>query len=227
MNYLNMIRKYRKTYSIKKQFAITSGIIFLGIYFGLFSKFLDYYQGSLPHLLQVMDNVLDFHNFLGEFAPWILIGVCISIYSQTPIRAAINVFSFFAGFVSSYYIYSYFIAGFFPRSYALIWIAFTIVSPLFAFISWYAKGKGPISLLISSGIIGTLINTTFAYGAFYIDIISPLNVILLLIVMFILKKDKKETIYMISSAIVFAILIKLIIPFSFYFNLNNCIFLFL
>lgn len=181
---------------------------------GLFSKFLDYRQGELPALLQVIDNTLDFHNFLGGFAPWIVIAVCISVYSHTPIRAAINVLSFFSGFVASYYIYSYFVAGFFPRSYALIWIAFTIISPFLAFLSWYAKGTGCIALILSSGILGVLLNIAFSYGMFYIDISSWLNLLMLLFGIFILRKSMKETIGMIVIAIAFAIIIKMVIPFS-------------
>ena len=37
---------------------------------------------------------VDLHNVLGEFAPWIVIAVCIAVYSTTPIRAGINVFAF-------------------------------------------------------------------------------------------------------------------------------------
>ena len=68
---------------------------------------------------------MDLHNFLEKLAPWIVIAVCITVNSTTLIRADINVFAFFAGMVSSYYLYINFIAGFFPKSYALVWMAFT------------------------------------------------------------------------------------------------------
>lgn len=204
----------QKSNSIKRQVIVTIGILFLGICMGVFSKFLDYRQAELPTLLQAIDNALDFHNFLGGFAPWIIIAVCISVYSHTPIRAAINVFSFFTGFVASYYVYSNFVAGFFPRSYAFIWIAFTIISPFLAFLSWYAKGTGHIALILSSGILGVLLNTAFSYGMFYIDIRSGLNLMMLLLGVFVLRKSLKETAGMIGVSIVLAIIIKMVIPFS-------------
>ena len=148
MNFLNKIRTPQKSTSLKIQLVSTIGILLFGICMGVFSKFLDYRQGELPALLQEIDNVLDLHNFLGGFALWIVISVCISVYSHTPIRAAINVFSFFSGFVASYYIYCNFVAGFFPRNYALIWIAFTILSPFLGFLSWYAKGTVWIAFLL-------------------------------------------------------------------------------
>lgn len=216
MDFLDKIRTPQKSNSIKKQVIITIGILFFGVCMGWFSKFLDYRQAELPALLQVIDHILDFHNFLGGFAPWIVIAVCISVYSHTPIRAAINVFFFFSGFVASYYIYSNFVAGFFPRSYAFIWIAFTIASPFLAFLSWYANGTGLIALILSSGIIAVLLNTAFSYGMFYIDIRSWLNLLMLLLGIFVLRKSMKETIGMTGIAIAFAIIIEMIIPFSFY-----------
>ena len=216
MDFLDKIRVPQKSNPIKKQVIVTIGILFFGICMGWFSKFLDYRQGHLPPLLQAIDNVLDFHNFLGGFAPWIVIAVCIAIYSHTPFRAAINVFLFFVGFVASYYLYCNFVAGFFPRSYAMIWIVYTIVSPFLGVLCWYAKGAGCIALILSSGILGVLLNTAFSYGMFYIDIRSWLNLIMLLFGIFILRKSMKETICMMGIAIAFDIIITLVIPYSFW-----------
>lgn len=207
------IRTSQKTDSIQKQIFITLGILLLGIVLGTFSKFLDYRQAQLPALLRTIDRTLDLHNFLGSFAPWIVAAVCISVYSRTPARAALNVFLFFAGMVGSYYLYCHYVAGFFPRSYALIWIVFTIVSPFPAFLCWYAKGNGAFAFLLSSGIIGTLINTAFLYGAFYVDIRSPLHVLMLVLGVLILHRPLKETVAMIGTGIVFAVAIEGILPF--------------
>ncbi|MCM1025569.1 MAG: hypothetical protein NC432_04000 [Roseburia sp.] len=216
MVFLDKIRVPQKSDSIKRQALITIGILLFGIGMGLFSKYLDYRQAELPALLQVIDDTLDFHNFLGGFAPWIVIAVCISVYSHTPVGAAVNVFFFFSGFVASYYLYSNFVAGFFPKSYAFIWIAFTIASPFLAFLSWYAKGTGFIALILSSGILGVLLNTAFAYGMFYIDIRSWLNVLMLLFGIFVLHKSAKETIAALGIAVAFAIVMKAVLPFGFW-----------
>lgn len=214
MEFLDKIRVPQKSSSIKRQVIVTIAILLFGICVGTFSKYLDYRQGSLPALLQAIDDALDFHNFLGGFAPWIVIAVCLSVYSPTPVRASVNVFSFFAGFVASYYLYGHFIAGFFPRSYALIWITFTIASPFTAFLSWYAKGTGPVALILSAGILAVLLNTAFAYGMFYIDISSWLNLVMLAVGIFVLRRSMKETIGMLGIAIVFAVVMELVIPFS-------------
>ena len=208
------IREPQKSNSIKEKAAVTTGIFLLGVFIGLFSKYLDYRQGELPGLLQLIDSTLDLHNFLGELSPWILIAVIISVYSHTPLRASVNVFSFFLGFVASYYVYSYYVAGFFPRGYALIWVAFTVASPFLAYLSWYAKGDGPVALILSGGILGVLISTTLSYGVFYIEIRSLINLLMLLIGIIVLRKSVKETIAMLGIAVVVAIIIKAVIPYS-------------
>ena len=213
MQFLDKIRTAKKMPSLKKHILITIGILLFGIFMGTFSKFLDYRHAEMPQFFQIIDQALDFHNFLGGFAPWIVIAVCISVYSSTPFRAAINVFSFFTGMVTSYYVYSNFVAGFFPKSYAMIWIGFTMVSPILAFICWYAKGKGVIAFILSACIISVLINTTFAYGIFYIAISSWLNVFMLISGIVILYKSPKETILMIGIGVILAILVETFIPF--------------
>ena len=198
---------------IGKQILFTIGIMLLGVALGTFSKYLDYHQAQLPYLLGVIDRRLDVHNFLGGFAPWIFIAVCISIYSSTPVRAAINVFTFFVGMIACYYLYSNYVAGFFPRSYAMIWVGFTIASPFLAFICWHAKGEGMLAVVISAGIISVFFNLAFAYGLAYFDIRSVLQVMTLVLVVIVLHKSRKKTLIMIGMAVVIAVLSEIILPF--------------
>ena len=127
IKFLNDIRNAEKPISNNRKIINTIAVLFLGIALGTFSKFLDFRQAELPSVLMAIDGALDVHNFLGRFAIWVLIALCISIYSNSAIRASINVFAFFIGMVASYYLYSSYIAGFFPRSYAVIWFGFTAV----------------------------------------------------------------------------------------------------
>lgn len=185
--------------------------MFFGIVLGTVSKFLDTTPSNeLPFIIER----LDVRNFLGRFAIWILIAVCISIYSNSSIRAAVNVFTFFLGMVTSYYLYSKFIAGFFPRSYAMIWFGLTAISPLLAFVCWYAKGKSKISLAISSLIIAVLFNMTFAYGWIYFDIYSSLELIVFICGLVILRRSTiKETIVTTAIGVIAAMILNMILPF--------------
>ena len=214
MKYLDQIRKPTSINSRKKQLLISLSILLLGIILGAFSKYLDYRQAELPQLLSLINDVLDLGNFLSIFSPWITIAVCIAIYAQSQYRASLNVFLFFAGMVTSYYLYSNFIAGFFPKSYAIIWIAFTILSPFMAFLCWYAKGEGWIAYILSAGIIGISFDTAFAYGFFYIHISSFLQLLMFLISIILLRRSWKETGLLLAAGIVIGIILDIILPFS-------------
>ena len=144
--FLNDIRSAENPIPLFKQIINTVYILFIGIILGTFSKFIDTMPtNELPFIFEF----LDMRNFLGRFAIWLLIALCISVYSNSSIRASINVFVFFAAMVTSYYLYSRFVAGFFPRSYAMIWAAFTVISPILAFICWYARGKSKLAFMLS------------------------------------------------------------------------------
>ena len=92
IKFLNDIRNVEKLISNNRKIINTIAVLFLGIALGTFSKFLDFRQAELPSVLMAIDGALDVHNFLGRFAIWVLIALCISIYSNSAIRASINVF---------------------------------------------------------------------------------------------------------------------------------------
>lgn len=211
MNFLNRIRCANKQMPMSKKILHSIAVLFFGIVLGTVSKFLDTTPSNeLPFIIER----LDVRNFLGRFAIWILIAVCISIYSNSSIRAAVNVFTFFLGMVTSYYLYSKFIAGFFPRSYAMIWFGLTAISPLLAFVCWYAKGKSKISLAISSLIIAVLFNMTFSYGWIYFDIYSSLELIVFICGLIILRRSTiKETIVTTAIGVIAAMILNMILSF--------------
>ena len=214
--FLNDIRSAENPISGNRKIINTIAILLLGIALGTFSKFLDFRQAELPSGLMAIDAALDVHNFLGRFAIWVLIALCISIYSNSAIRASINVFVFFVGMVASYYLYSNYIAGFFPRSYAMIWFGFTAVSPLLAFVCWYAKGKSRPAFMLSVLILAVLFNMTFVYGWGYFEARSVLELIVFIIGLTVLRRDTlKSSVLMGTISIVFAFLLDMVIPFHF------------
>ena len=214
--FLNDIRSAENPISGNRKIINTIAILLLGIALGTFSKFLDFRQAELPSVLMAINGVLDIGNFLGRFAIWILIALCISIYSNSAIRASINVFVFFVGMVASYYLYSNYIAGFFPRSYAMIWFGFTAVSPLLAFVCWYAKGKSRPAFMLSVLILAVLFNMTFVYGWGYFEARSVLELIVFIIGLTVLRRDTlKSSVLMGTISIVLAFLLDMVIPFHF------------
>lgn len=210
---LNDIRVAENAIPLNKQVINTVLILLLGIALGTFSKFLDCTPvNELPFIFEY----LDITNFLGRFAIWVTIALCVSIYSNSSLRAAINVFVFFAGMVTSYYLYSKYVAGFFPRSYAMIWIAFTMISPILAFICWYAKGKSNLALILSAMILAILFNMTFVYGILYFDIRSILELMTFVCAIVVLKRNTiKDTMLMFVLSCGIAFILNFVIPFSF------------
>ena len=216
IKFLNGIRNAKNPISNNRKLINTVVILFLGIALGTFSKYLDFRQAELPGVLMAIDETLDIGNFLGRFAIWVLIALCISIYSNSAIRASINVFVFFVGMVGSYYLYSNYIAGFFPRSYAMIWFGFTVISPLLAFVCWYAKGKSKQAIILSALILAVLFNMCFIYGCWYFSAWSVLEVIVFIIGFIVLRRDTlRSTALMGTISIVLAFLFNIVIPFHF------------
>lgn len=179
---------------------------------GVFSKFLDVHHPDLQQPFLNIENALDIHNFLGGLLPWLLICVYISVFSRSPLRAAINVFLFLTSMLCGYYIYCYYGAGFFPFSYMLIWATITALSPAAAFVSWYARGKGPLSVLISGAILGFAVNTAFSFGMLYFSFISVLHTAAFATVAAALIKPPKKMLAVLLTAAVFAVLVRAFSP---------------
>lgn len=214
--FLNHIRSAENPISGNRKIINTIAVLFLGIALGTFSKFLDFRQAELPSVLMAIDGALDVHNFLGRFAIWVLLALCISIYSNCAIRAGINVLVFFIGMVASYYLYSNYAAGFFPRSYAMIWFGFTIISPFLAFVCWYAKGKSKPAFMLSILILAVLFNMTFVYGWGYFEALSVLELAVFLIGLTVLRRDTLRcSVLMGTMSIALAFLFNMVIPFRF------------
>ena len=192
---------------------ITNSImIFLfGITLGVFSKWLDTLALNDGIWWQHILGMLNLGNVFSLLGVWILIAVCISIYSSSPLRASINIFVFFLGMCISYHIYTIVFAGFNPMNYMLIWYGITLISPFMAFVCWYAKGNGIIAFIVKVAIITVMILCSFAIGMWYFDFISVINTIFFIITLVILYDTPKKLIYSLICSIIAAYLIRLFI----------------
>ena len=208
------MEKIRKNTKIKKIEILKFSLLFVffGTVMGVISKFLDTTPiNELPYLFEI----LDIGNFLSRMAIWIFIGQSIALFTKSPYRAGLYVLLFFSAMVTSYYLYSHYVAGFFPYHYAMIWIILTLISPFLAFIVWLAKGQGKIAIIISALIFSAMFNLTFSYGIFYFDVNNILELILFIITVLFLKREKKEMIYVIVLGIIVAVILNQILPFHF------------
>jgi len=189
-DFLNELRRPINI-SLSKKFLYSTLILMAGIILGIISKVLDETASNLlPYFLEV----LDLRNFFSRVGIWIFLAVLISVYSKSPVRSAINVFLFFSGMVGSYYLYTVMIAGFFPKSYMMIWIVMTVISPFMAFVCWYAKGKGIIAISISSIIFMFISRQAIAFGFWYFHIKYNLELLLWIATIFVLYQSPKQII---------------------------------
>ncbi|RGY96004.1 hypothetical protein [Clostridium sp. AM58-1XD] len=160
-----------------------------GILLGLTAKILDETASNrLPLVLQS----LDLRNFFSRIGFWMFCGICISVYSSGPCQAAGGILGFFSGMVGSYYAYTILVAGFYPRSYMMTWIAMTALSPLMGMICWYARGTHILSVCISSIIIMMMTRQAFAFGFWYLDIRDGLELILWIMTIAVLYRSPKQ-----------------------------------
>lgn len=195
--YLNEIRR-PESISLSRKFLYSFTIFVVGIILGVISKALDETASNLlPYFLEV----LDLRNFFSRMGVWIFLSLLISVYSKSPVRAAINVFLFLLGMVGSYYLYTVTIAGFFPKSYMMIWVGMTFLSPFMAIICWYAKGKGPVATCISSVIFMFMARQAFIFGFWYFDIKYILEFLLWVATIFVLYQSPKQALTMIIIGI--------------------------
>lgn len=191
----------------------TSFILIFGIFMGFFSKWLDNTSLNDEIWWQHIFRVLDLKNVLSLLGIWILIAVCIAIYSSSPIRAGINVFLFFAGMNITYHLYTIYFAGFNPKSYMMIWYGITAVSPIAAYICWYAKREGKLGFFISSGIISVMLLCSFYIGLWYFDFKSILDTIFFVITVRVLYVSMKRTLCSIGAGIGIAYLLSMVLVF--------------
>lgn len=204
--FLNNIRKQDNNYSNKKKNINTILILLLGIILGFISKRIDSKTFN-----NIVLDYLDLGNFFSNMAIWLFIALLISIYSKSPKRSSINVFIFFLGMTITYHINTIIFNGFNPKNYMMIWYGFTIISPILAYIIWYAKSNNIYSIIINTIIIFIMLISCFNIGMWYFDTKGILYTITFIMTLFIIYKDIK----IISISLIIGLILSFIIRIPF------------
>ena len=209
--FLERIRVPDRNIKLSRKIVNTSLILLLGIILGIFSKWLDNMSIDDTIWWQHIFGILDLRNVFSLFGIWIFIATTISVFSKTPLRASLNVFLFFIGMTVSYHLYTIIFSGFNPKNYMMIWYGITIITPILAFICWYAKGDGKISIVISGIILAVMALSSFAIGMWYFDFRSIIDTILFVGTILVLYVNPKNSIYSLLISLVLTLTFRLLV----------------
>ncbi|MCR5135383.1 MAG: hypothetical protein K6B12_07050, partial [Clostridiales bacterium] len=185
---LDDIRKPKKVSNKKKSVRNTVLFFVFGLFMGFAAKWLDslVFDDAVPWL-RVMER-LDLGNLFTALAPWLLLALIIAVFSDTPGKAAVNVFVFFAGMCAAYHLYSILFSGFDPGRYMLIWYGITLVSPVMAVLCWYAKGGSTPSIVLGTLILWVMAMNCFSVGHWYFCLLDAANTVIFLAAAAVLYK---------------------------------------
>ena len=185
-----------------------------GILLGIFAKWLDNLALDSDIGWHRVIERLDLGNFFSDLAIWLLAALLISLMSSSALRAAANVFLFFAGMCAAYHIYTILFAGFNPASYMLIWYGITLVSPILAAACWYAGGEGPVSLALDTGIVAVFFLSCFGIGFIYFTFKGILYLLVFFWALALIYKNKKQMLIALPAGLVLAFVLASVWPFA-------------
>lgn len=182
----------RKKRSKKVNAIYTLAVIVLGLVLGYIAK--------------ATDSVNIIGDITTQLGIWVFISALVAVYSSKPIFAAINVTLFFLAMLCSYYIYGQLALGFFPKAYFFGWLAVAVASSAYAYIVWFSKEKGIISIIAGSIPVSVLF--AWGYPAFYTQKITLyITLAFGAILNIILPCDKKQKLIVFVCSIILALII--------------------
>lgn len=208
---LNQIRTPKRCSA--KSAVISAALIFAaGIVLGIFSKWLDELALDSSIWWHRLFETLDLGNFFSDFAVWLLIALIVAVFSPSALRAALNVFVFFAGMCAAYHIYTVLFSGFNPSSYMMIWYGITLLSPALAVICWYAKGTGVIPVILDIAIIAVFSLSCFSIGWIYFSLRGALYLFVFAGAVAVLYKNPKQLLISLPVGFLLSFLISPVWP---------------
>ena len=211
--FLATIRTPREGGTQAAKAGVSTLFLLLGLALGIFTKWLDTLALSDYIWWHRLLEATDLHNVFSMLPIWLLIALIIAIFSRSPLRAALNVFLFFAGMCTAYHLCSIIFSGFDPGSYMTVWYGITLLSPLIAAFSWYGKGNSATSIVICALIIAVMTILCFSIGRWYISFNGLTNALIFIAALIVLYRDPKQIAISVAAGLILAFLFGPMIPY--------------
>lgn len=210
MKFLNKFRTPHRGGKTANKVIVSLLVFLLGGGLGALSKWLDTVPvNELPAFMRSWDIA----KILSLTPIWALIALAIALFSNSPLRAAINASCFFAGVLTSYCLCSVWLAGFMlDKSYLMIWVTLAIIAFPLGFIVWYARGRGLPAIILSAVITAYFILQAFGFDKTfsYFELIYGFwGIAFLAAAILMLYRRFSQTLISTAAAIAIAYLIKL------------------
>lgn len=180
--------------SWKRKIVSVFWTIIIGAILGILAKVVDN-----PNINPIFDDIG------GRLGIWVFIATFLAIYASSPELAAIRVFVFFESMLFTYYMYTIYFLNFFPKRQIIFWNLCVLITPIYAFVMWFARGRSLFSDFCAA--IPIAVISSEAYISCKSNILLQSIYVCLIIVL--LFNNKKRYMYVcIMSLLLFLVLIK-------------------
>ncbi|MGG4105836.1 hypothetical protein AAXB25_18110 [Paenibacillus lautus] len=196
---LNQIRVQNKSNTKQKVFSIVSAMI-IGAILGLAAKLVD-----APGINPIFDNIG------GRLGIWVFVAALLSVFSYSPKIAAVKVFVFFGSMLTVYYAYTVLFLHFFPERAIVFWGICAVISPVCAYIMWYARGNGLFSHMVSALPITALLSEGFELRHAYLPIhthyylipwLMGVYLMMILVLLLMIPRNKMQFVVVLPIALI-------------------------
>ena len=186
------LKKIREPESASMASGIVASILFVlaGVVVGGLVTWINYVAGHSTIWWQDIVGDLQLNQVFNSFPIWFLIGLCVSVWSYHPIKAAINEITFFLGVTIGCIIAPKVIPGIEATGGSTKWILIGVVAAAAGAVVWYAKSTSWPSIAFDAVIIGVFAAYCFDCGFVYfhlndliVDLINVLIVFLVVVVL--------------------------------------------
>lgn len=172
----------------------------IGVIMGVAAKLVD-----VPGINPIFDDIG------GRLGVWVFVAALISVFSYSPQLAAVKIFVFFGSMLTVYYVYTVLFLHFFPENAMVFWGICAVVSPICAYIIWYARGNALLSNVVAALPITLLLSEGFQLRHAYlpvhthyylIPVLMIIYLIMIVVLLLIIPINKKQFLPILSIALI-------------------------